>query len=388
MMFKSGSTRLVRSLNQNHILNLVRMNKGITAKEISGITGLQISTVLYTLKHLKQKGYMHSIGLGTSTTKGGKPPQLWRINADYGLAMGCEILSSEVRITTLQFDTEVLYKTTYPLRDVSTPRHFIEKIEDILQRFLKINMSRNDNLLGIGIGVSGRVDASQGKIIYSAANRLTDIPLRHILHSKFQMPVYIDNDANAGALGVKWLVPEFQERSDLLFLSLQQDFSGMGIGMIMDHQLYRGASGGAGEIKDVLLPSTWQYLFKQAIKKFGERCELCHVNQGGSQTVPCISEVLQYALKHDAGAQFLLREAAKRIADQIKDLINLLDPEAVVIGGDITEARDFIEPVFNKRLTEVNPSGQKRQVPIHFSPFHKYTGAVGAATLVLHQMYS
>ena len=102
-MFKSGSTKLLKNLNQQHILNLVRINPGISATFLKEKTNLQMSTVLYTLKVLKGQGIVKEIGYGNSTANGGKPPVLWDIEAEYGFIIGMELLSSEARLVIINF---------------------------------------------------------------------------------------------------------------------------------------------------------------------------------------------------------------------------------------------------------------------------------------------
>jgi len=107
IMFKSGSTKLIRNLNTQHVLNLVRMNSGITARKISNTTNLQMSTVLYTLKSLEEKVMIRSAGFGTSTIQGGKPPVKWEIKPEYGYIFGIELLSKEIRLVVMNFASQI-----------------------------------------------------------------------------------------------------------------------------------------------------------------------------------------------------------------------------------------------------------------------------------------
>ncbi len=120
-MFTSGSSKLVKQLNRQHIINLVRMNSSISAREISVITGLQISTVLYTLKKFESKGYVRRIGMGGTTIQGGKPPVLWDIASDYGFTFGIELLSKQVSLVLLDFKSEIIFQQTYSVEYTTDP---------------------------------------------------------------------------------------------------------------------------------------------------------------------------------------------------------------------------------------------------------------------------
>lgn len=97
-MFKSGRTSLVKDLNQQHVLNLVRTHPGIAASEIHRATKLQMSTISYILSELKTQGLIQDIGYGDSTVQGGKPPVLWDLSPAYGYVIGIELMPEEMRL--------------------------------------------------------------------------------------------------------------------------------------------------------------------------------------------------------------------------------------------------------------------------------------------------
>lgn len=384
-MFKSGSTKLVRNLNKQHILNLVRMNPGISARDISITTSLQMSTVLYTLKALKEDGIVEEIGVGDSTVQGGKPPVMWGIASDFGFVLGLELISTEVRLVLLNFKGEEKYKNIYPINLSNDPNHIADQIEVIVNEVLEeLNLNENQ-ILGLGIGISGTVDSKNGIISFSYAFNFHNVKFRDILVSKFAFDIEIENDANAGALGMKWLNSSEYMVKHILYLSVNQNFSGIGVGFILDHELYSGINGAAGEIKTFLDKATWRRFLKNAQQKFGAECIIC--GERKENVITNISEVIQNAKSGDKGSIFILKEVAKELSKKIILLVDLLNPEVIIIGGDMCDAEKYIASLIRERVERYVLSESAKKTPIKFSPFGIYSGAMGGTALIFKKIF-
>jgi len=386
-MFKSGSTKLVRNLNRKHVLNLVRMNPGITARKISNETGLQFSTVKYTLHTLQEKGLICENGYGSSTLQGGKPPVLWAVNPDYGYIIGMELLSKEIRLIVTEFDSAIALKKTIPLQtgnNIDATVSFITKnIDEILMesRFHCIPV------LGLGVGLPGSVNHETGVIQFSySLGKKIDFAKK--LQNHFSFPMQIDNDANTGALGMKWLSPDEHWKKHLIYVSIQQDFSGMGIGFIINHEIYRGSNSAAGEIASFLPKTVLKNILKKARSKNPGQCFICDAAELNHGSLPAVSEIIRQAQHGDASAQFVLREIAKEISKALINLINLFNPEIIVIGGDICEAKKYIEPVIQERIKANVISDAARNTALKFSSFGAYSVAMGGTALVLQRIFN
>lgn len=384
-MYQSGSTKLVRSLNKNHILNLVRINSGITAREISNITGLQMSTVLYTLRALEKERLIENIGLGSSTVLGGKPPSTWSVSAAYGYILGAELLSTEVRLVIVNFKGELIHKEKFPLKTSATPTRIINKLAEIIQHTIGQNGIKKSKILGLGLAIPGSIDHHSGLVRYSFTLKFQEIEIRSILKNLINIPIQIDNDANAGALGIKWFSSQEQQISDIFYVSINQNFSGMGAGLIVNHQLYRGAHKAAGEIASFMTETTWKQFLKKTKDKYGDNCQICN---SSITRIPMVSEVVEQAKKKDPGAIFILREIAKQISKKLIPLVDLIDPEMIVIGGDICESQEFIGTIIEDRVKSGVLSDCVRQTPIRFSPFGTFSVAMGSTALILQEIFN
>lgn len=382
-MFKSGSTTLVKNLNKKHILNLVRMQPGITARKISDITGLQISTVLYTLKSLRSENIIRESGMGVSAVQGGKPPVMWKINADYGYVLGAEILSSELRLIILDFRGQLIAQKIYPLPETESGQHVSSLVQNAINQLLAESAISVNRVLGLGAGISGTIDNREGMIVYSQKQSFHNLPFRKMLSANLPFPLEIDNEANAAALGIKWLNSDEFETAHILYVSIQQNFKGMGVGIIIDHKLYRGANGAAGEISSFLPANFWQ----RVCRRVADDCLFCSPASLQSGQSPDISVIIGKARENEADAVYILRELAKEISKKLVLLVDLFNPMVLVIGGDICEAQLFIRKVISERLKARVISEAARQTRLLISPFGSLSGAYGGAALIFKKIF-
>ncbi len=386
-MFKSGSTRLIRNLNQQHILNLVRMFPGITGREISNQTGLQISTVLYTLKTLQKKGLIRSAGFGPTTTVGGKPPLKWRLNPEYGFILGIELLSREARLVLLDFDQRLIASHIQTLPDGLSAKQVIRIIRQMIDEQLQSQRIALNSVLGVGIGIPGTVDSEQGIIEYAPAFPFIKLPFKNLLSKYIPLPIHIENDANAGALGCKWLDPEEQMSENFIYLTIQQKFSGMGVGFIIHHELYRGAHGASGEIANFLSPGRWQKILAEVSSELGSGNRLLHKLEAFRTGRLPLSFLTNLAREGEAAAQTLLALIGAEIGSQIVHLIDLIDPQKIIIGGDLCEAAQFLKPAIQSKIAKEVISQSAREIPVKFSSFAALSGAYGGSALVLRKIF-
>lgn len=386
-MFKSGSTSLVKDLNQQHVLNLVRMHPGISASEIRRATKLQMSTISYTLRALKEQGLIQEIGYGESTMQGGKPPVLWDLSPSYGYVIGIELIPKEIRLVLLDFSTKILFKQIYPANLRKRPDRMEEEIRRIVNLILKEQGIAPDNMLGLGISIPGLIDSQRGAIHYSYAFDLKELLFREMVQRHFSFPVEIGNDANAGALGIKWLSRTEHLVPHILYVTINQDFRGLGAGLIINHELFDGAHGCAGEITSFLPPAKRRRLITQAEEKFGKNAGIIKRLGSREQANIPVADVVEETTNGDEAAKYILREIAKVIGTKLAQLVDIFDPHVLVIGGDICGAEKFIAKIIQERVSRLIVSDCNRNLPIQFSPFGIYSVAMGSTALILQQIF-
>jgi len=383
-VFKSGSTRLVKNLNQQHVLNLVRMKRGISAREISQATQLQMSTISYTLRELKEGGFIRETGMGESSFLGGKPPVLWELSPDYGFVIGLELMPREIRLVLLDFSLNILVEKSVRVTLESDVEKMALKVREIVVQLLQDQKINEETVLGLGIGFPGIVDAGKGFVHYSYTFNLKNAALESALAPFFSYPVSIANDANAGALGIKWLSHAEQMVPHILYATINQDFQGMGIGLIINHELYEGARGFAGEIVSTMSPAKRKRILSQVAEKYGNSSGILRRLAALEPGIIPVRDVVAEIEAGDEAAKFILRQIAKEIGNELTRLVDLFDPATVVIGGDICIAEPYITRIIQERVSGM---GASREITVQFSPFGIYSVAMGSTALIFQQIF-
>ena len=384
-MFQSGNHQFLKSLNRKHILNLLRMHQGLTARQLSERTNLKIATVINLLKELEAEQQISRKDIGHSTRRGGKRPVIWDINPRYGCAVGVEWLSTQCRLALIDFNLQIIAREIIEFPSRLEDDRKIEMFVARLKQFLSERNKDEHQVLGLGIGLAGIVDFEGGLVVRSWSFSQPRIPLKKMLSKKLPFPVYLDNESNAGVLGLKWMMPELFKASNIIYLTIHQCFSGMGAGFIFNHELYRGRRNATGEWPAALFSADF---FKTLTERLGQSSHpLSQLLQKESSFKAICDLARQLTQNNDTLAVRFWNLIAEPIAERLRLLITLLDPDIIVVGGDIHEVKPYLEPTLKKKIVRPEFEGNSQHLPLIFSPFGSYTNALGAAVTALSEVY-
>jgi len=270
------------------------------------------------------------------------------------------------------------------------PEHVTGQILQLTRRLI----SDSKDLLGIGIGVPGSVDWKTGVI-----TRLTNLagwknfPLKKVIEEYFQVPVFIENDANAAAWG-EFYCGSGQCCRSIVYLTVS---TGIGAGIIVDGKLVRGQTGNAGEVGHMILKADgplcrcgnhgcWEALSSgTAIASRAEEL----VAKGQKSLLANVAELQKLKAEHvfaayrqgDEIAKLVLDEALDYLGIGVANLVNIINPDLVVLGGGVAKAGSM---VFNAVRTKVQKLGyaQSKLTEIVPAKLGDQAGVIGAALLV------
>lgn len=290
------------------------------------------------------------------------------------------MLSKEFRTVVIDFSGNKVFSEIYKLQNKDNILYSISEVVRKIMKSLKIN---EEKVIGMGIGIPGAIDNEKGIVVRSKNLGFENYPLVKMLNDQFSFPIEIDNDANAGALGVKWLNSKQFLTPNIIFVSIHKEFSGMGIGFIVNHEIYRGAHFSAGELANFISDDDYQRIFLQLKTKFGFESDNRLENRSGLD----FNLFLDYANNREETGLFLFAEIAKIIARHLAHLINLFNPNVVVIGGDMCEAEKYMEKELMINIENEIISDEAKNIEVIFSENGKFTGAVGGASLVLKNAF-
>lgn len=383
------------------ILELIRKRGPISKAEISRLLGYNIVSITNYVDYYIEKRIILEVGLDVSS--GGRRPELLELNARGGNIVGVNI--GPETITAVVTDLKIT-----PLSAASSARPS-ESLETLIPEAIKvideaIKKSRVDprNIKNIGIGFSGIVDYASGTLHDTdpARGRTKTSFLKFVssISDKFGLPVYIGNDASCAAFGEKTLSPG-ADVDNLVYL-----YSDVGCGMIVHGEVYPGASGCAGETQLVFAnlpkddkkgPKEYTYLRPlgvdlgivseaQAVVEKGGAPELSGLVKGDAKRITK-EMVVEAAKKGDKTARDLVACAGRHLGVRIAYMVNLFNPEVVVIGGGVEKAGDVFMDEVKAAVKKLAFEEHASMAKIMPSLLEEKAVVLGAAALAAREVF-
>ena len=383
----SGSLRSLRELNRGRVVNALRERGRASRAEIARATGLSRSTVSSIVSDLIESGLLteerDALGVAHGEA-GGRPPVLLSLDPSAGLAVGIDFGHTHLRVAVSDLSHEVLAETRRELDvDHSADQGLDAAVELVDQVLNEAKVERNA-VLGVGMGLPGPINSSTRTVGSSSIlPGWVGVDAAAEMQRRLRLPVHVENDANLGALA-EYVWGSGRGHSDVIYIKLS---SGVGAGLLLGGRLHEGAGGTAGEIGHTPAQQG------TAICRCGSRGCLETVASaraiaeqlGASRGEPVSTqELLRLTAEGDPAADRLIAEAGREIGVALAGLCNLINPDCVIIGGDLSAAGELItEPIFEsiRRYAITNAA---EQVTVVAGVLGERAELLGALALVLH----
>ena len=383
------------------ILELIRKRGPISRAEISRMLGSNIVTVTNYADYYINKRIILEVGLDSSS--GGRRPELLELNAKSGYVVGVDISPTNILAVVADLKVNTMAKLKIP-RPSTNMEELIPEVEKIIEGVMAKSKINTADIKNIGIGISGIIDYPSGTIRDTdptrGRTRVNFLKFSKAIEQKFNIPVYIGNDASCAAFGEKTLNPS-ADVDNIVYI-----YSDVGCGMVINGDVYTGTSGCAGEtqvsynglqadeksyVKELTYLRPWGvdlgvvHEAKKAIEK-GEKTEISDLVKG---KVGAITKeiVMDAAKKGDKLALELLENAGKSLGVRIAYMIDLLNPSLVIIGGGMEIAGDLLfEPIKNtvKKFAFEEPASSVKIVPTFLG---EDAIVMGAAALAAREIF-
>jgi predicted NBD/HSP70 family sugar kinase len=340
----------VRETNELRLLHVIRDRQPISRADLVKATGLRAGTVSVVVGRLLKAAIVHE---GESAPSGGgRPATYLQINPEKAYVVGISIGVQKTVFGVSDFNGRIINQ-----RSISTEpdaRSFLAKLGKDIATQLKTSF-RRASFAGVGVSVPGLVEREEGSLVRSPNLGWQDIPIRTILQSKLDLPVHVENDANAAALSELWYGPmEVWGAYCMLFILVVE---GIGTGLILNGEVYVGSRIGLGGFGHIPMDPAgpvcscgtvgcWESLAsdRATLARFAAS------RSGRSNRVSSMEGLISLAQSGDSVAQRELFATASYIGRAIKGLAHGLAPEVIVIGGQITAAWQMIEPILLSEL--------------------------------------
>ncbi|MDN3438474.1 ROK family transcriptional regulator [Planococcus sp. APC 3900] len=382
---RQGTFQWMKSVNKSMILNKIRKDGPISRAQIARETNLTPPTVSSNVKELIEQKMVEESDVGQSL--GGRKPTMLVINNEAFYIIGVDAGPESIECIVADLAGRKLKRSETKLQLPINNQQFMDAIKQGIADCLQGMSETQDKVIGIGVAMHGVVDVAAGVSLYAPNLGLSDIPIKEELEKTFGLEVKVENDARAMALGEYW----FGNHGELESMLAVNIGRGVGAGLIIEGKLYHGSSDIAGEIGHM------------TIDLHGEICE-CG-NQGCLQTFvtgPAITrkvagktstdsltaeDVYEQAIQGNDDFAAILTEAGKAMGVGLTNLIHIVNPEKIVLGGGVSKAEKFILPAIREtiRASALTPSAS--QTTVEVSKLGDDATLIGAITLLLVDIF-
>lgn len=380
------------------ILDTIRKRGPLARTDVSKVTGINIVTVSNYIDSYIKAGLVVQKGLDNST--GGRRPLLIELNSQAGYIIGIGMNVSEVVILITDLSTKVIHKFKKS-RPLETGEKLLNHLLDATEEAINKSGVDKSKIKGIGVGLPGIIDKDRHTVHWPRGLFSGDISISFsvtdLFKKRFNIPALVDNDANAAVFGEKWLTLE-PSIKNLLYM-----YSGLGCGIMIDGKIYRGASGCAGEflfrsdvdyiswIKQSHDANIWEIdlgltIEAKKIVKNNPSSVIAKLVGGSSEKVN-FHTVIKALKEKDELVMQLIDKAACEFAGKIAFLVNLLNPEIVVIGGGVEESGTYFLEAVKRNVKSAAIPEATRTLKIIPARLGEEAVPLGAASLVIQHLF-
>lgn len=391
---------LIRAINKQRVLRLIRSAGAISRADLAEQTGLTRPTVSAVVAELLEEGWVEELGTGESS--GGRPPILLRFNPQARWVIGAELGAGHVRAILADLTGTVVRRVKYRVES-NDPEQEIGRVETAVRELLAdLPATRLPvPVAGVGLGITGLVDKQHGLWRYSPHFQVSDMPVVKLLEVRLGLPIWVENDARAMAWGER----SFGAARGVDNLTFIRVGVGIGAGIIIGGELYGGAYEGAGEIGHMVVMQNGPHcrcgsdgcletlasavaIAKRARERItaGEPSLIAELVGGDLDRILATS-VIEAADRGDNLALEVLAEAGRYLGLGIGSMINLLNPAMVVVGGGTSRAGEkLIRPIREAALSRALPAVREK-VRIVQSALGEDSAPLGGAALVIEELF-
>ncbi len=380
-----ASRSLLRDINVSLLIELVRQAGSISRADLARQSQLSAPTVSAIIDQLMKRGIV--VETTTAPSSGGRPPVLLTIDPKAGYVVGIKLRGDGLTTVVCDLDAEIVASAEHYVPLVGDPVSAIEAIEQETRRVLRDAAVSPSKVLGLGIGLSGVIETSEGVCKFSHLLQWHDVELAEPLRQRLGLPVWVENDVNTLAVAEKW-AGDALTASDFVTLSVGR---GIGLGIVVNRSLYRGAHGASGEFGHMI------------VEPGGPRCECgrfgcleAMVGEGalrrriGERKGHDVSrDELQLLVEMgDSSALEVVDSAGRKLGLAVANVVTLLNPELLIICGEGTAlGGPFIDPIVTA-VREQTFADLGQDLDIRVQSWGDEAWAVGAATLVLRESFN
>jgi len=378
---RSGSKTLIREINEALILNELRSKRLCSRADIVRETGLSGPTVSAITGRLIECGLVEEREVGAAT--GGRPPVLIALRPKAGYVVGVKLTDTGLIGVLTDLDATVVARRSRPLRS-TTVAGVVSAVVSVVRGL--VEAAGDGRVLGVGLGLGGVIHRDTGMVRHATYFDWREEPLAQRLSTATGLTVVIDNDVNTLVASEQgW--GEGRGIGNLAVVSVGR---GIGLGLVLDGRLFRGATGGAGELGHTKVASDGPLCpcgASGCLEAFaGEpaMAAAAAVVVGRSIT---IAEAADGARSGDSGLRGVFSDAGTMLGRAVGNVVNVFNPTRIILAGEGTRNSDLLLPAFELELSKTVFDGLQDDLTVHVDAWEDEAWARGAARLFLNELF-
>lgn len=392
---RTTTVRDLRKSNRSRALWEVFLNGPLTRQEVGTVAGLSPATVSNLVAALVAEGVVAEVGLEDSN--GGRPRGLLQVNPGYGYVIGVDVGETAFLVELFDFALQPLARHT-SVTDMSVldpddaVRHIVAGVEAVIA---EAGVARTA-ILGVGVGVPGLVEHHADAVVDGQSVGWHDVPLEQMLRDQAGLPILVDNGAKTLGQAERWFGAARSTGNAVIVLL------GIGVGMciISNGEVYRGATSSAGEWGHTTIVAGGRtcrcgaqgcleaYVGAGAIVARYEQLKRRRAASGPGDVEDRIADIIA-AAGRDRIADQVLDETVTYLGAGLADLVNLFNPERIVVGGWLGRT------LSDALLPRIRAAAERQALRLPFSRVEIVKAelgpdavALGGATLPIAQLLS
>ena len=394
---KKDKKNTKKQQQKNEVVRLLYLNKALTNANLVEKTGLSLPTITQLLSELSNEGCIEILGAGTSS--GGRKPNLLGLtnNAFYTISVDIERYSAKIAL--INSNNNYVVKPHQFELDLIDKNATVDIVAAQIKKILKDFDGDSKRIIGVGISMPGLINLEKG--INLTYLNFDDIPVSLLIQQRINLPVFIINDAKARALA-ELRFGKAKEAKNTLVIYVGWGF---GTGLILDGKLYNGTNGFSGEfghipiVEDGILcqcgkrgcletiasGTAVSRLATEGIAR-GEQTELARLAGNDARHIHYMS-VVESALKGDAFSIDILSEVGSELGRGVAMLVQILNPELIIFGGQMVKAGQFLTIPIEHALNKYCLNELRTSIEIDISEMGEKASLLGAAINTIERYF-
>jgi len=389
MKQSTANKKLIKKINTNAILNVIRINETVSRAEIAKILSLNPATVSSNVVDLLELGLIREMGSGDSS--GGRKPIMLELDYDNVYVIGVHTELTHANIGVVDLKGRIIDKKVYPYDTIEgdNGEAILNKVIDGIDDIFKKTKVDKVKIIGIGVGLHGLVDSVAGESVFAPAFHWHHIAIGDILSKKYDMPIMVDNDVRVMALGEKWF-GRAKQCENFILINVGE---GIGGALFINGKLYSGKAFGAGEVGHI------KVTHKQLQCECGNMGCLTMIASeeaiiSSVKDAECagkdvtLDKIIDCAKSGNKEALDILKNAGDYIGTGVGIIINIINPETIILTGTVLKAKEFFFDNIIEGAKKSSIIDNFAKTTIDVSAIEEDLGVIGASTLVLEDLFS